>query len=449
MSKRRILIGGGLLGLVVAAVVAGAIFYGTDARARNRLLSQLNIEPGPADSRRLVASGFIEAEEIDLAPEIGGRVVALPYAEGEEVAVGEVVVRLDIAILEAHRDAARAQLAIAEAERDLLAAGVRDEVIREAEAQLAIAQAAVGAAGATLQGAVAVRDNPQDLQVRVAEAAAQVQTAQHEVNAANAQLLTANKQLELFHAAVDGIDKYLDFFREDADEVWVPLEQAQAPNRYSTALRRVEDAQTALDRAGEVLAATEGLAADPQQLQARVIDAQTSVNTASAEVQRAQAQLEDLSSGPREEQLRVAEGRVAEAQAALDAVETQIGRMTLIAPIGGVVLERPLHVGELAMPGVTAMRLANLDMVDLTVYLTAGQLNLVALNQRVEVQVDSFPERVFEGTVVTIADEAEFTPRSVQTREERVNLVYAVKIRLENPDHALKPGMPADVFFGS
>jgi HlyD family secretion protein len=73
----------------------------------------------------------------------------------------------------------------------------------------------------------------------------------------------------------------------------------------------------------------------------------------------------------------------------------------------------------------------------------------VHLNQTVEVTVDSFPDKTFEGVVTYISDEAEFTPRSVQTREERVNLVFAVKIRIENPDHALKPGIPADALFKS
>jgi multidrug resistance efflux pump len=121
----------------------------------------------------------------------------------------------------------------------------------------------------------------------------------------------------------------------------------------------------------------------------------------------------------------------------------------LQAPINGLVLEQALHVGELAVPNGPVVTLANLDTVELTVYINADQFDRISLNQTVIVSVDSFPERSFEGTVVYIADEAEFTPRNVQTREERVNLVYAVKIHLENPDHALKPGMPADAAFDS
>ncbi len=450
MNKRRMAVGGVLVGLIVIAVAVGAIYYGTDARARSRLLSQLNLGPQEAATGGgLVASGFIEAEEIDLAPEIGGRIVALPKAEGDEVEAGEVVAQLDTAILEAQRDAAAARLAMAEAERDLLEAGVRAEVIRQAEARVAVAEAALTAARVALEGAVSMRNNPQDLQIQVAEARAQAVAAQHEVNAANAELLTANKKLELYRLTVEGIEGYLAYFRENAEDVWVSLPQAQAPNEYDAAVQKFNDTQNALARANELLAATETLAADPQRLQAQVIDAQTALNTAEAELEQARAELEDLRAGPTKEELRVAEGRVAEARAALEAVETQIERMTLYAPIGGVVLERPLHIGELAVPGVPVMTLANLDVVELTVYIAASQFDRVALNQEARVRVDSFPGRSFEGKVVYISDEAEFTPRNVQTREERVNLVYAVKIRIENPDHALKPGMPADAFFDS
>jgi HlyD family secretion protein len=78
------------------------------------------------------------------------------------------------------------------------------------------------------------------------------------------------------------------------------------------------------------------------------------------------------------------------------------------------------------------------------VYVPESRLGQVEIGQEVAVSVDSFPERTFTGAVVAIADEAEFTPRNVQTQEERVNMVFAVDVRIPNPDHALKPGLPAD-----
>ena len=127
-------------------------------------------------------------------------------------------------------------------------------------------------------------------------------------------------------------------------------------------------------------------------------------------------------------------------------LETQLERLQLKTPVGGIVLVRTVHVGELAAPGAPLLTIANLDEVTLTVYVPEADLGQVALGQQVEVTVDAYPD-VFAGLVSHIASQAEFTPKNVQTQEERVHMVFAVKIRLENADHRLKPGMPADAVF--
>jgi multidrug efflux pump subunit AcrA (membrane-fusion protein) len=133
-----------------------------------------------------------------------------------------------------------------------------------------------------------------------------------------------------------------------------------------------------------------------------------------------------------------------QAQAALDALNVQRQKHSLQAPITGLVVEKIAHEGEIVLTGATLLTLADLSAVDLTVYVPEPDLGKVLLDQSVEVSVDSFPDEVFSGQVVWISDEAEFTPKNIQTKEERVNTVFAVKVRIPNPDHKLKPGMPAD-----
>jgi multidrug resistance efflux pump len=118
--------------------------------------------------------------------------------------------------------------------------------------------------------------------------------------------------------------------------------------------------------------------------------------------------------------------------------------MTLQAPRTGVVLERMVSAGEIAPPNFALLTLADLDQVTLTVYVPENEIGLVKVNQAVKITVDSYPERTLDGKVVHIASSAEFTPKNVQTKEERVSTVFAVKIEIPNLDHALKPGMPAD-----
>jgi len=138
---------------------------------------------------------------------------------------------------------------------------------------------------------------------------------------------------------------------------------------------------------------------------------------------------------------------VSSAQAVLQALVIQRNKMTLRAPREGLVLERPVNAGEMVVPGSTLFRLADLDRVKLTVYVPETDIGRIQLGQAAHVTVDSFPERVFSGRVVYISPRAEFTPINIRTTDQRVMQVFAVKIELSNPDHALKPGMPADATF--
>ena len=134
---------------------------------------------------------------------------------------------------------------------------------------------------------------------------------------------------------------------------------------------------------------------------------------------------------------------VAEAQ--VSAVEDKLKKLTILAPTNGMVMERTVYTDELAAPSANLITLADLDKVSLVVYVPEAQLSSVKVGQKVTVQVDSFPNRSFPGVIVHIADQADFIPDRVQAPEDRVALVFAVKVSLANPDQSLKPGMPADM----
>ncbi len=132
------------------------------------------------------------------------------------------------------------------------------------------------------------------------------------------------------------------------------------------------------------------------------------------------------------------------AHAAYELVSATIGNAVIYAPIDGHVLERNLEVGEMAFPGSPILTLADLKSVYMKIYVNETRLGLVKPGQKAHVFVDSFPGKPFTGKVTAISNKAEFTPKTIQTKDERVKLVFEVKIAVENPDIALKPGMPAD-----
>lgn len=183
--------------------------------------------------------------------------------------------------------------------------------------------------------------------------------------------------------------------------------------------------------------------------QATVETLMAQVEAAEAQRDLAAAQLAALERGARPEEMEAARAQVDAAQAQLDAIDVQLGKFTLLAPWDGVVLHRSAEPGETVMPGATLLEIGRLDSLELTVYLPEDRFGLVIPGQSVNVRVDVYPDRSFSGTVLRISDEAEFTPTNIQTQEDRVRLVYAVVVRLDNLDLALKPGMIADVRFDS
>jgi HlyD family secretion protein len=194
-------------------------------------------------------------------------------------------------------------------------------------------------------------------------------------------------------------------------------------------------------------AAVEAAQAGVEAAESQVVEAQQQLEATRARLREAQAQLRLVEAGATSEEIEMAQAQVNDAQAALQILKIQHNKMTLHAPRNGLVLERTINVGEMALSGSILFRLADLDQVKLTVYVPEVELGRVQLGQIVTITVDSFPERMFQGQVVYISSQAEFTPRNIQTREERASQVFAVKIELPNSDHALKPGMPADAVF--
>jgi HlyD family secretion protein len=134
--------------------------------------------------------------------------------------------------------------------------------------------------------------------------------------------------------------------------------------------------------------------------------------------------------------------KVAKANYAL--VAAGINDALLYAPLDGTVLKKNLELGEMAFPGSSILILGDLTHPWIKIYVAEKWIGLINIGQSAEITVDSFPERTFSGRVTAISDQAEFTPKTIQTKEERVKLLYAVKISISNPEEKLKSGMPAD-----
>jgi HlyD family secretion protein len=209
---------------------------------------------------------------------------------------------------------------------------------------------------------------------------------------------------------------------------------------------------------------------DHKELDAQLAEAKASINVATTRMDQAKSEwenigvnlkrlkglysagsatkkeLDDLETGYKlaSDQHKLVSHQYEQSKAALELIRAQLENAVIRSPIKGVVLEKNTNPGEVVFPGTALLTLADLSNVWLKIFVTETQLGWVKLGQKAKVRVDSYPEKAFWGKVVHISDKAEFTPKDIQTKEERVKLVFGVKINLENPERELKPGMPAD-----
>ncbi len=174
--------------------------------------------------------------------------------------------------------------------------------------------------------------------------------------------------------------------------------------------------------------------------------AATAVTIAQATLNRSQEVYDELVEGTRKEQIAVDRSMVAQAHADTEMAKIRLDYTVLRAPFTGVVLTREAELGEVVAPGTPIVTLADLDNIWLRVYLPETDLGKVRWGQQVDVRTDTYPGKNYRGRVSVIASDAEFTPKSVQTAQERVTLVYRIKIDVQNPNYELKPGMPADAY---
>lgn len=294
------------------------------------------------ESRQIELSGTVEAREIDLAFQVGGRIATLRVDEGDSVQIEQEVATLDAHDFELALSNAIAQAEAAQAALAALRAGTRIQELRVAEAQLAKAQAD------------------------------------------------------------------LDYIRVE--------------------FKRIADL------------VTKKLAAQDQLDQARQRQ-----NVALAGVEQALQNLALLREGPRREDIDQAAATLRARQATAETARRQLEYTRLQSPVAGMVSVRLAEAGEIVSPGKTVLRIAELSRPWVRAYLNEKDLTRVRLGQAAQIRIDGLPDKVFEGRLAFISPTAEFTPKTVETHALRVDMVYRVKVQVDNPNGVLKLGQPADI----
>jgi HlyD family secretion protein len=422
--------------IAVIAMVLGVLgYYGYQALV-------------PSTAGEITASGSIEATIVNVSPELAGKVKEVLVEEGQAVKMNDALLTLDPTLLTAQREVAASQVENARAaftsaqtkyDQTLQAAfaaqdtsrakdmrvGAPDEFNQPAwffdqDEQLVAAQAEVDSAKTALGDALANLDKTiKDLNN------AEYINAEERLNKARAAFLIADKVKMQAENASDNAglqDAAYDYYNETeaelnaAQDAFNALTNTQAEEDIQYARGKVLVAQQRYDAAYTRLLSLQTGAYSPA-----VISAKNALDQAQAAVNQAQTNL--------------------------DLLNTQLAKLNIASVMDAVILTRNVEPGEFVQPGAVALTMADLSNITITVYVPENLYGQVALGQKAEVRVDSFPDLTFNATVVEISNQAEFTPRNVQTVEGRSSTFYAIKLKVEDPEGKLKIGMPADVVF--
>ncbi|MBI4470408.1 MAG: HlyD family efflux transporter periplasmic adaptor subunit [Acidobacteria bacterium] len=385
MSKKTILVAA----LLVAAVSAGVV-----------LIRLLRTDSGVA----IRFSGNIELTEVGIAFKTAGKLVERTLDEGDAVTKGMIIARLDREQVLRQRDRARASLSAAESQIPQLQAAIRYQ--REtAEGQVSQRTAEISQAESRLRDLLA-GSRPQEIE----QGKAAVERARTEHEWAQSDWERAQKLYK----------------NED-------ISTAQ----YDQFRSRTEAAAAALKQAEEQLSLIrEGPRAET------IAAARSEVARARAALSQAQALRLEVERRVLENETRKAE--VERARAELAVIESQLADTEVTSPIDGVVLVKSAEVGDVLAAGATVVTIGDVDHPWLRGYIREQDLGRVQLGARASITTDSFPGRIYSGRVSFISSQAEFTPKQIQTPEERVKLVYRIKVDIANPERELKLNMPAD-----
>jgi multidrug resistance efflux pump len=461
--------------LVLLVAVSAYFFYSQSAADKNGALT---------------ASGFIEATQVNIAPELAGKVTEVLVDEGQAVRKGDPLLRLDPSLLTAQRAVAAAQV---ESARNALLTAQSAQSLAQAQYDAALISARAQQGSSRLADWAYRAPSQFDQPLWYFSQTEQIAAAQAEVQAASADLVKAQGDLEdvigdlqnadfveaetrLAEARVGYLVAKSVYDRAQVTGGTVSPDDIEMPPHFSTYRTKIEAAKKLSGESDVLTAAQDALDLAEAELDEAqkaydalldtdaadaVLSARAALSVARERYEVALDALTRLQTGEYSPQVKIAaaaleqanavlgqaEGAVKQAEANLALIDTQMSKLTITAPLDGVVLTRNVEVGAFLQPGSMAFMIGELGNLTITVYIPEDRYGQITLGQQATVTVDSFPGLSFTATVIQISDKAEFTPRNVQTVEGRSSTVYAVKLSVTDMEGKLKIGMPADVVF--
>jgi HlyD family secretion protein len=357
-----------------------------------------------AGAHHLLVSGNLELTQVDLGFKTAGRIAELSVREGDWVKQGQMIARLDATQLEQQRARDAAAVTAAQSQYEQLRTAIEYQRAT-IDSEIAVRRAELAQAQARLDDLLAGSR---------AQEIAQAQAAVSDARAWNEVAKADWERAQMLYA------------REDI-----------SASQYDQARTKLESTTAQLRQAEQRLAL---LLEGPRREE--ITAARAAVARAQAAVAAAEANRIELRR--KEQELSARRAEIDRNRAQLGITEAQLAEAVIVAPIDGVVLVKAAELGEVVAAGTTVVSIGDLEHPWLRAYINQTDLGRIKIGGRAWLSTDSFPGKKYEGRISFIASEAEFTPKQIQTKEERVKLVYRIKIEVDNRSHELKNNMPVD-----
>ncbi|MCL4378456.1 MAG: efflux RND transporter periplasmic adaptor subunit [Actinobacteria bacterium] len=379
-----------ILPVVLILIVLGIIAYFTVDYIRGKL---------SANSNLIEASGVIEATTVMLSSNGAGILTGASFDEGQPIKKGQIAATQD------------------------------DKIIQK---QIQVAQANINASQVQIDSAVLQHDQS----VKIAEEGAREAYDAKEYMATYNHFVYYNEPLSVTTSESKNYSS--SSANSDSTSNSTSLSSSILTGNTTTTQQGTSNSNTKTDTSGYSTSNSISYAGSAQKKSVR-LQLEEAIN----QYKMAELKLKQVKEN--NAQIEIARANLEITKAQLDLYNEQLNQLNIISPMDGIILNKFNEAGEYLLPGTPVYEVGDLYKVLCDIYIPEAEYGKIFLNQKAVLLVDSYPNEQFTGTVTKISDEAEFIPKNIQSKEDRVTTVYKITLSIENPQLKLKPGMPADV----
>lgn len=420
--------------IVIALLVIGISYF-----SYNKFLNKPNMD-------KIEANGTLEATEIQISSEVAGRIENIAFEEGDKIKKNQLLAIVNDEVYKTQVLQAKANFLANQSKYQSLKVGARKEEVDQAALLKDQSEKLLLGSNKSYYDSKELYDNRSVTKQQLDSAETQYKTSKNQYETAKANLEQLKSSFKItksnllrtkdLYTKQSISTQQLDTAQNQFDIVSAQLKMAE---------QNLNQSKTLMDGAERNFKNVQNIYENRAQQKLQLHSAEVQKEVAESNLEISKKKLDLIKAQAKKEDLESLKGIALQADAGVKLAQIQLDKTKIKSNVEGIVLTKSVEKGEVVNQGSVIATIADLSKMWLRVYVPEYQVNLLKIGQSVNIKTDSAPDKTFTGKIIQIASKAEFTPRNVQTKEERVNQVFGVKIAIANNSLELKSGVPADV----